>query len=395
MSDMLFTPLGNLEIKDVFFYYDGPRIFSCKNKTTTFLAFLVEEFEEKDLWLFTPISNIREHEIKKGKLSIREAIVKAEDSIYEVYLPIREEISASMTVIDGDMVPIEYLPSKESFVRDKYDIDSELPPKPSLTKTEAIESRRDVLDISIETRNKIDELPSIELGKLLINTQNVIYGLDERWTHDQNKPPKEVIEDNSINVTMLFASSFGIRIKSSLNSDLFDSTPTSKSLKIFTDLLNSSKDEEELEQLLKKINSKAVMFYKEFLNSLDTNPEKLKVEWASPSSQNRNLILTADEINKAKKIVSNSVNVFSETYKKITIKGELTAINLKRNTFYIEGEDGEYYSGSLSKEIADYVREGYRFEIPKTITALLETKTTIYEISKKENSQFTLLKVIE
>ncbi|RDU37296.1 hypothetical protein DRW41_05435 [Neobacillus piezotolerans] len=396
MKGEIFTPLGSLKIKDIFFYYDGPRIFSCTNNSTTFLAFLVDEFEERDFWFFVPISTIREFQIKKGKISIREAIIKAEDPIYQIYLPVSDNAPASFSLINGDKVPFEYLPADDSFIVENEEIaSSELPPKPSKALDEAVLSRRDVLDIAIERVEDKNELPSLQMGKLLTNTQNTLYGLDERWDQNQNKPPTSVVEDNNVNVTMLFASSFGIRIKSNKSSNLFDVTPASNSLRVFAELLEHSKNEEELKQHLKRINPKAVTLYKEFLSSFESDSSKLKVEWASPNNETRYTVLTSDELNKAKEIISISTETMSETITETKIKGELIAINLKRNTFYIEGDDGTPYSGALSKEIAEYVHKGYKFEVPKDIIALIEIKQLINEITKKETLQLKLKEVYE
>lgn len=397
MHGELYTPLGTLQINDVFFYYDGPRIFTCKNESITFLAFLVDELDETDHWLFVPINQMRVNEIKRGKTSIRDAIAKSKDPIYEIFLPIIKGVEATFNIIQSSNVPSEYLPAEDSYILDKKNITyySELPPKTTIPMEEAVLSKRDILDISIERLENTYEMPSLELGQLLTNAQYTLFGLDERWQNNQHKPPLEVIEDNTVNVTSFFESSFGIRIKSNKSSDIFNVTPASNSLRLFSELLEHSKSEEGLKQLLKKINPKAVQMYKEFLSTFEDDSLQLKIEWASPNNETHYSVLTSGELNNARKIVSTSIETVTETISETKIKGELIAVNIKRNTFYIEGADGKNYSGFLSKEIAYYVHKGYKFEVPKAITALLETKVLIKGITKKETRSYTLKEVFE
>ncbi len=390
MHGELYTPLGCLKILEVFFYYDGPRIFTCKNKSTEFLAFLVDELEEFDQWLFIPVSKSRVQEIQSGRISIRDAIQNAEDLLYEVNLPIIEGYKATINILYSTDVPEEYLPEADSFAPlntvTQY---SELPPKPSSTVEEAIESRRDILDIAIEGGEEAYELGCQKLGDTLTSIQYTLYSLDPRWDSSLRKPPLAVIDDNAANVTSLYESSFGIRIKSKKSANIFNVTPATETMNQLSDLLINSKNHETLKQALRTINPRAVMWYQKFLNSVQSTSGSLKFEWASPSSGRKSDSLSKAQVDSAIELINEN----TETHHQINVKGKLIAINLKRNTFYIEGDDENDYSGNLSEQIKTIVLNGYTFEVPMEVDALIETKKVINTCTDKENISYKLLEV--
>ena len=391
MHGKLYTPLGCLEILDVFFYYDGPRIFTCKNKSMEFLGFLIDELEESDHWLFIPVSKIRVHEIKIGKISIREAITNAEDHLYEVQLPVIENFKPTIEILLSKDIPDDYLPEENSYapLNSGADYYSDLLPKPSTALEEAFESRRDIMDIAIEGGEEAYELGCHKLGETLTSIQYTLYALDPRWDPSLRKPPLAVVEDNTANVTSLFASSFGIRIKSKKSANVFDKTPATEAMNQFSGLLINSKNNETLQQSLRAINPRAVMWYQKFLNSVQSTSGSLKFEWASPNSDSKSDSISKDQLDSAVELINEN----SETYDHMTVTGKLIAINLKRNTFYIEGVDENDYSGNLSEQVKTIVRNGYTFEVPTEVNALIETKKVISTCTEKESISYKLLEV--
>ncbi|TKD67695.1 DUF6575 domain-containing protein [Pseudalkalibacillus hwajinpoensis] len=386
----LYTPLGPLKVLDIIFYYDGPRIFTCRNNSTEFLAFLVDELEKSDHWLFIPVSKSRVNEIKRGSKSIRDAITNAEDHLFEVHLPVTEGFKPTIDILCRGDVPDEYLPDEDSFAPLSTANDySELQPKPSSAMEEAIESRRDVLDIAIEGGEEAYELSCRSLGETLTSIQYTLYSLDPRWTSNLRKPPVAVVEDNSANVTSLFESSFGIRIKSKKSANVFNITPATEAMNQLSDLLIHSQNHELLRQNIKEINPRAAQWYKKFLNSVQSTSGSLKFEWVSPNSGRKLDSLSKEQLNSAIELLAENTEILNE----MNIKGKLIAINLKRNTFYIEGDDENDYSGNLSEQIKSIVLSGFTFEVPMEVNALIESKKVINTSTNKEKIFYKLLEV--
>jgi hypothetical protein len=108
------SKLGHLTIVEVFEFYDGPKLFSARNRTgTLYLVFWADQDEEADHWFYVPVSEGRLESVKEGDLSLREAITQPEDGlIYQASVsrqsaraPIVREISPGE--IDESCLPPE------------------------------------------------------------------------------------------------------------------------------------------------------------------------------------------------------------------------------------------------------------------------------------------------
>jgi len=85
----MMTPLGELDIFEVYVEYDGPRVFSCKGKNDQlYFGIWAEEQPIIDVWLFVPISVSRLMAIRTGAVSFLDAILLAEGGwVWEVSTP--------------------------------------------------------------------------------------------------------------------------------------------------------------------------------------------------------------------------------------------------------------------------------------------------------------------
>lgn len=83
------TCLGSLYISEVYEYYDGPKLFCAKNKTSqAFLSYWCDSSpgREYDGWLYMPVSEKRLEQVRRAEISIKDAFEKHEDVIYLAYV---------------------------------------------------------------------------------------------------------------------------------------------------------------------------------------------------------------------------------------------------------------------------------------------------------------------
>ena len=80
MSDILNIPeLGELEIVEVYDYYNFPLLFSCKNDTgKKYIAFIADELSGHEMWLYVEVSFKRLDMIKSGSVSLHDTFSKPE-----------------------------------------------------------------------------------------------------------------------------------------------------------------------------------------------------------------------------------------------------------------------------------------------------------------------------
>ncbi|AWX56935.1 hypothetical protein AB432_018610 [Brevibacillus brevis] len=89
--------IGEFKILETYIYFDGPQLFSCKSSTDQiYLCYWCEITDEELIWLYTPISLDRYEEIRSGKISVRDSILKVEDDyVWKLSMTIDGENSAS------------------------------------------------------------------------------------------------------------------------------------------------------------------------------------------------------------------------------------------------------------------------------------------------------------
>ncbi|NUN15651.1 MAG: hypothetical protein HUU55_18660 [Myxococcales bacterium] len=113
------TPLGKIEISEVYEYLDGPRLFTAINNVgTMFLVFWCGEESDATRWLYLPVSEEKLNKLRRKKLTLRAAFVNPETAYYLAYtaIPPRQDsaIYASRSDIDQKYFPpdgfyIEYV----------------------------------------------------------------------------------------------------------------------------------------------------------------------------------------------------------------------------------------------------------------------------------------------
>ena len=106
------TLLGELEIEEVFVYFDFPRLFSCKNeKGQIYLALSVEETDEITKWLYVSLSNPRLEKIRWGEISLREAFQNSDGgNAYIVTVPASKFNQSFSDEISSESIPENWLP---------------------------------------------------------------------------------------------------------------------------------------------------------------------------------------------------------------------------------------------------------------------------------------------
>lgn len=106
------TSLGDLRLLDVFFYYDGPKLFTCvDNSGQQYIAVFVDEKESAELYLYVPISNGRLQAVRTGDVSLRTVFQNPEGNTAYV---VRRDLSgpqAQATRIAASDISTEWLPT--------------------------------------------------------------------------------------------------------------------------------------------------------------------------------------------------------------------------------------------------------------------------------------------
>lgn len=378
--------ISDLQPWEIFEFYDGPRFYSCKSKTgQIYIVYWVDETDnEDDVWLYTKVSLERYYAIKNSNISIYDSLIKSEDN-YSLLITVSNDNSFDIKEILSEDFSPEWLPEKDEFLNI---IDSKthiLPEKISSTQEAAVSSYRQILDIAIVTANNSYELSASVFGNILTHLQNYIYAAACDNTLKIRKVSDSIKEENTLNVTGLFASSFGVRLQSK-NSDMFADSQCSSTLINFIGTFNSLSNAESLAESLSQMNLLTRGRFKALLKELVNNNLCIKTELATPCgfsdkscSSSRVLKYALNNIESG--FSSNSENII---YNDITLVG----VDINSDFFAIKLKDDRIIKGKLSKGL-----ENHEFNVPSKLTVVLEETCKIHEVTNQEDWSYILLEV--
>lgn len=76
------TSLGQLQIFEIYEFYNMPVLFACKNQADTiYLSVWLDETDSEDTWLYVSVSPQRFAKIRAGQIDLHDAFADPEDGI--------------------------------------------------------------------------------------------------------------------------------------------------------------------------------------------------------------------------------------------------------------------------------------------------------------------------
>ena len=281
------THLGNIELNEIFEFYDIPRLFTCKNKTGQYyLVLSIDENEEQLIWLYLSISIDRLNLLLSNKKDLYFAFTNPEnDFLYKV------KTNYSIENVELDYIFPEQLTNNELPYENTYLSCEALEHGYGLgevnVKDSAFSSKREVCNLHFYPSNSWEhELNIKDFGKSLIHFQEVVDAIGQK---NSGKPtikgaiPLDTLQKTSLNACQIFQGSFGIQLKSSyIDNDIFNYSLISDSLLELCNLFSIKDNELELKNKLQELKGRAESKYQQFLKELLDIKSDLKVEWGSP-----------------------------------------------------------------------------------------------------------------
>lgn len=394
MSNILNIPeLGELEIVEIYDYFNVPILFSCRNAAShLYIVLFADHLPEYETWLYVEVSLTRLNLIRSGKVNLHDAFSKPEmGRLLKAMIPHNNSVSGELNseYITPDQVHSDVFPPVNEYLN--------LGDTPLFLETNLVEiaksSGREAIGIklnSIEEYNS--EAPILPLGKTLTRFQNVMYTI--RMVKSNSKQINEKIR-NDMQLSMLATERGSFDIK--LASKKADTIPLwdipsiqAETISEFLSLLRSKDNESDLKDILKRLKSRVAEEYKRLLTSLGESGADTTFSWASPNSDEQETVsLSKNEIPKLIEILQ----TFQEEQETpFTITGELIGIFLSSRRFEIKTEN-QTYKGSLLKDADISIKNATISRIYKAeIQEILSKSEVTDEVVKTE---YLLLKLEE
>ncbi|MCZ8521948.1 MULTISPECIES: hypothetical protein [Paenibacillus] len=251
---------------------------------------------------------------------------------------------------------------------------------------DALQSGRDQIEIRFELREGA-RMEAALLAELLTAVQHTVYTLDARWLPDLKKVPAVVSGENALCAVQIHGSPYGIRLESRHEADLFGVTPATRAVQALAELVRDSPQEALLQSSLKRFSPRAAAAYQRLLELMLRAKASVLLVHGAPNGGHTSARLTAAELERACLLIQQT----NESTSTLTSQGILAAVNVKRGTFQLEGEDGTPYSGKLSTEIKQSLSKGNKIEVPMKADVLMEVTTTFNISTGSRTAAYKLL----
>ena len=115
------SQLGELEIVEVYDYFDVPILFSCQNLLDSlYIVLFADYLSEHEMWLYSEVSLTRLNLIRSGLVSIHDAFAKPETGrLLKVLIPHNDSAHFSSEYIKSEELNEEVFPSVNKYLISK------------------------------------------------------------------------------------------------------------------------------------------------------------------------------------------------------------------------------------------------------------------------------------
>lgn len=349
------TVLGPLRISEVFFEYDGPRLFVAKNRSgNLYLANCVDEDEDEgtETYLYVSVSSERMKLIRSGYLTLREAYSNAEDSfVYEITAQYgAKEPNNLLNYLPSHNIPDEWLPLEDarieiatetlpSFNPEKFKADSEAEFRTRIAlevfpvemlRTEV--SLRSMSRLSGSFQDAIDSLAQEELGRA--TARGVI--------------PEEIIQESELVFTEALAASFVMVLAPKKSSNLLGNDLINKATERLLELLRAAESESKLPEVLGQYGGRAQNKFRSLLTILSDDETGAGVFLADHQGQMSVAKIGLESVRSALSMIdSRNPDSAELTLPRVTLIG----VNLRTGIFELYDNASSYrYSGQMAPE---------------------------------------------
>ena len=392
MSNILNIPeLGELEIVEIYDYFNVPILFSCRNAVPhLYIVLFADYLPEYETWLYVEVSPMRLNLIRSGKVNLHDAFSKPEmGCLLKAMIPHNNSGELNSEYITPDQLHSDVFPPVNEYLN--------LGDTPLFSETNLVEiaksSGREIIGLnfnSIEEYNS--EAPILPLGKTLIRLQNVINTI--RMVRSKSKKINEEIRNSmQLSILAIQPGSFDIKLAfKKENAMLIEDIPSIQGeiISEFLNLLRSKDSESDLKDILKRLQSKVAEEYKKLLTSLSESGADTTFSWASPKSDEQETVsLSKNEIPKLIEILQ----TFQEEQETpFTVTGELIGLFLSSKRFEIKTEN-DTYKGFILKDADSSIKNATMSRRYKAqIKEILNKSEATDEVVKTE---YLLLKLEE
>lgn len=382
--------MGNLEMVEVFEYYDGPQLFACRSQSgLLYLVVGVDSDELTETWLYVPVSKERLVYVRSGGMDLRTAFKTPEDGFLLVVTTDKSGNATLATTSPKDLDDA-WLPVAGEFLS----LSSETLPqlRKDDLQTKATQRWREHVAVKVEqpgsTRN---EASAALTGGVLTETQATLLAIEEhleRARSPNNRLQRDWRPTAILNVVALAAGSFVLELAAeSPGAELFGTSPVGDAVEQFLRLIRAGADEEGLSALLASLEARAAGKYRNLLFNLSKAGAGLSLQWASPTEdRGGEASLSATEVRAAYDLVVR-MGIEQEPEKKIF--GILRGFLPSSKTYeFFDPQERKRYKGRVNDSVLPVISGA---TLGSTYVATLQASVEVHPVLGEERTKWLLV----
>ncbi len=376
------TVLGALELDEIFEYYDGPRLFTCRTPSDrTYLAVSIRDEPDQDVWLYVSVSSRRLADIRAGQMDLQQAFRMAEDgNVYEVTVP-RADGRSSVRILPTSELTADILP--DSGERLDYIEHDDAQSTPTDLARLAVQRHRDAVALTFGLPSHMQEIPSAYLGGVLTAFQELIAAIGQALRDvatARGRIQPEILRETTLLVTATPPGSFKVELSASELSNLFGESLVGDSLEQLTAVLKYGADREQLRERFARLHTRAAAKYRRFLDEVVEEPADLRIDWGSTKKgRGASVGLPHRELLHIAEAMSQVDETESVTFE---VMGELIGVNVR--TLYFEILERKTQKRFSAKIADSAIQEANRATIRQLYVATFEERLEVSSLTGDE-----------
>lgn len=349
------TFLGPLQISEVFFEHDGPRLFTAETPSKhLFLANCVDENEDEgtETYLYVSLSHSRMKQIRSGAIPLRDAFTNPADgfvyvitSHYDQPIPANRLSTMPAIEVSDDWLPVPGV---------RLDIPTETLPSfnPEAFSALAAEEFRARVAVEVYPRDSLRTEYSLRsLSRLAGSFQDV---LDSLAQEERGRPtargviPEEILAESELVFADALAASFVLVLAPKATPTLVGHELVTKSTTRLLELLRAADHQQELTRLLAGYGVRARSKFRGLLTTLSDDDTGAAIFLADHQGAMVSTEIHLDSVRNAIEIIDDR-NPDNEKVElpRVTLIG----VNLRTGIFELfDNVVGQRYSGQMSPE---------------------------------------------
>ncbi len=344
------SALGELELLEAYEYFDGPKLFACKNAAgQIFLGLWIGEDELSETYLIVPCSRARFLSVRSGALTLAIAFAKPELGYLFKCSVLFSDARSEVVPLLGEQLDAELLPD----ANERLDLATETLPTRFAEldlPQRAAATLRDVIGLHLDFQGaKREEAPTGGLGKILVGLQESLEALGQKIEGKatlRGVIEPQILEATNTQIVQAAGGSFALEISANAAVNLFNKSLITEAIDNFVQIIEAGDVAEELRLLLIDAAPRAASKYKKFLTALISSQASLRLERASPdTSKNKHVSLSLIAAAGALKVAEMVTQEIGETR---VLQGYFLGIEIPRKTFLaISSFDESEYRGKI------------------------------------------------